>query len=124
MQAGIARYLHDPSRYLALPGFYQAKRDRFRAALAGTGFRLLPCEGSYFQVADYGALSDLPEAGFATWLTETAGVAVVPMSAFYSRPREQRLVRFCFAKRDETLDEAARRLRAATPQPASEGARR
>ena len=121
MQAGIASYLKDPAPYLGLPAFYQAKRDRFRAALADTGFRLLPCEGSYFQVADYGALSDLPEAGFATWLTETAGVAVVPMSAFYSRPREQRLVRFCFAKRDQTLDEAARRLRAASSQRAVAG---
>jgi methionine aminotransferase len=122
MQAGIARYLRDPAPYLGLPAFYQAKRDRFRKALAGTSFRLLPCEGSYFQVANYGALSDLPEAGFATWLTQTAGVAVVPMSAFYSRPRDQRLVRFCFAKRDETLDEAGRRLRAAAPQHAVDGA--
>ena len=110
MQVGIARYLQDPAPYRNLPAFYQAKRDRFRAGLQGSGFRLLPCQGSYFQVADYSALSELPELEFASWLTATAGVATVPMSAFYGAPREQRLVRFCFAKREQTLDLAVERL--------------
>ena len=84
------------------------KRDRFRAGLEASRFRLLRCQGSYFQVADYSAISALPELDFARWLTELIGVAAVPMSAFYGSPREARLVRFCFAKRDETLDLADR----------------
>ena len=110
VQFGIARYLENPEPYLTLPAFYQAKRDRFRAGLEASRFGLLRCQGSYFQVADYSAISDLPELDFARWLTERIGVAAVPMSAFYGSPREARLVRFCFAKRDETLDLAAQRL--------------
>ncbi len=110
VQFGIARYLENPEPYLTLPAFYQAKRDRFRAGLQASRFRLLRCQGSYLQVADYSAISDLPELDFARWLTERIGVAAVPMSAFYGSPREARLVRFCFAKRDETLDLAAQRL--------------
>ncbi|MGE0803256.1 MAG: pyridoxal phosphate-dependent aminotransferase [Lautropia sp.] len=109
-QVGIADYLADPASYLGLAAFYQAKRDRFRAGLAGSRFRLLPCEGSYFQVVDYSAISTATELEFAQWLTEKIGVAAVPMSAFSSEPREARRVRFCFAKRDETLDLATGRL--------------
>ena len=111
MQAGIARYLRDPAPWQTLADFYQAKRDRFRRGLAATRFRLLPSEGSYFQAVDYSAISEQGELDFARWLTEHAGVAAVPMSAFYSHPREARLIRFCFAKRDETLDLALERLR-------------
>lgn len=110
-QTGIARYLADPQPYLGLPAFYQAKRDRFRAGLAQTRLRLLPCEGSYFQVVDYSAISDDSEATFARWLATEIGVAAIPMTAFYSRPRERRLARFCFAKEDNTLDAALARLR-------------
>ena len=111
MQAGIARYLEDPTPWQTLPDFYQVKRDRFRAGLQDSRFRLLPSEGSYFQVVDYSAISDQSELDFARWLTAEIGVAAVPMSAFFSQPREARLVRFCFAKRDETLDLAVQRLR-------------
>lgn len=120
MQVGFARYLQDPAPYRDLPAFYQAKRDRFRAGMQGSGFRLLPCQGSYFQVADYSAISKLPELEFASWLTATVGVAAVPMSAFYGRPRDQSLVRFCFAKRDETLDLATARLRSEALAPAAQ----
>ena len=110
MQHGLARYLTDPAPYLELPAFYQRKRDLFRAGLAGTKFRLLPSEGSYFQVVDYSAVSDLPEADFCRWLTTEIGVAAIPLSAFYDDGRNQGLARFCYAKKDETLNTALARL--------------
>jgi methionine transaminase len=110
MQHGLARYMADPAPYLELPAFYQAKRDLFRAGLAGTRFRLLPSEGSYFQCVDYRAISDLGEAEFCRWLTTEIGVAAIPLSAFYDDGRNQGLVRFCFAKKDETLNAALARL--------------
>jgi methionine aminotransferase len=103
----------DPQHYLDLPAFYQAKRDRFRELLAGSKFRLLPVGGAYFQVADYSALDDRDDLAFCEWLIKQAGVAAIPISAFYETPpAEQRLVRFCFAKNDATLEQAAERLRA------------
>lgn len=110
MQHGLAAYLRDPRPYRELPGFYQAKRDRFRAGLAGSRFRLLPSSGTYFQCVDYSAISDRDEADFCRWLTTEMGVAAIPLSAFYEGGFEQRIVRFCFAKRDETLDAAVQRL--------------
>jgi methionine transaminase len=110
MQHGLAAYLTDASKYLDLPAFYQRKRDRFRAGLAGTRFTLQPCAGSYFQCVDYSRLSDLPDQAFCEWLTTTVGVAAIPLSVFYAEPPSRRLVRFCFAKADATLDDALRRL--------------
>jgi methionine transaminase len=111
-QHAIAAYLADPAPWQGLSGFYQAKRDGFRAALAVTPLKLLPCEGTYFQTVDYSAVSDQSELEFARWLTTEMGVAAIPLSVFYQRPQERRHVRFCFAKRDETLAEACRRLQA------------
>jgi methionine aminotransferase len=110
MQHGLAAYMKNPSPYLELPVFYQRKRDLFRAGLATTRFRLLPSEGTYFQCVDYSAISSLPEAEFAKWLTSEIGVAAIPVSAFYQKPRESGIVRFCFAKKDETLENALTRL--------------
>ena len=110
MQHGLARYLANPAPYLELPAFYQRKRDLFRAGLAGTRFRLLPSEGSYFQVVDYNAISDLGEADFCRWLTTEIGVAAIPLSAFYDDGRNQGLARFCYAKKDETIRAALGRL--------------
>ena len=110
MQHGLAAYMGDPAPYLELPAFYQAKRDLFRAGLAGSRFELLPSNGTYFQCVRYGAISDLPEAEFARWLTVEAKVAAIPVSAFYSRPTESGIVRFCFAKKDETLKKALETL--------------
>ena len=110
MQHGLARYLADPAPYLDLPAFYQRKRDLFRAGLAATRLRLLPSEGSYFQVVDYSAISDLGEADFCRWLTTEVGVAAIPLSAFYDDGRNQGLARFCYAKRDDTLATALGRL--------------
>jgi methionine aminotransferase len=110
MQAGIAEYLKDPAPYLELPAFYQQKRDFFREGLANSRFKLLPCDGTYFQCVDYSAISDLPEAEFSQWLTSEIGVAAIPVSAFYHESHESGVVRFCFAKKEETLRTALERL--------------
>jgi len=110
VQHALAQYMADPAPYVGLPAFYQAKRDLFRAGLAGTRLRLLPCEGTYFQTVDYSAVSELPEAAFCEWLTQEVGVAAIPIAAFYEGGFEQRLARLCFAKKDETLRTALGRL--------------
>ena len=114
MQYGLASYLADASHYLNLPAFYQAKRDFFRAGLEKTSFKLLPTPGTYFQCADYSALNipqaKLNEADFCKWLTTEVGVAAIPVSAFYDRPTESGVIRFCFAKQEQTLATALQRL--------------
>jgi methionine aminotransferase len=110
MQYGLASYMADPKPYLQLPAFYQHKRDLFRAGLERTKFRLLACEGTYFQCVDISAVSDLSETGFCQWLTSEVGVAAIPLSAFYESGFDQHVVRFCFAKKEETLHAALERL--------------
>ncbi len=114
MQHGLARYMADPRPYLELPAFYQRKRDLFRQGLAQTKFRLLPGEGTYFQCVDISGLSvpekNLGEAEFCKWLTTEIGVAAIPLSAFYGQGFDQQVIRFCFAKKDETLQLALQRL--------------
>lgn len=110
MQHGLAQYLADPAPAAGLPAFYQRKRDLFRAGLETTRLRLLPSQGSYFQCVDYRAVSELPELAFCEWLTTEIGVAAIPLSAFYADGFEQRIVRLCFAKRDDTLQRALQRL--------------
>jgi methionine aminotransferase len=110
MQHALAAYMQDPAPYLDLSAFYQRKRDRFRAGVESTRLKLLPCEGTYFQTVDYSAVSALPEAEFCQWLTTEVGVAAIPLALFYDGGFEQGLARLCFAKRDETLDEALQRL--------------
>ncbi len=100
----------DPQHYLDLPAFYQAKRDRFRELLAPTRFTLLPVGGAYFQLVDYSAISDKNDLNFSEWLVREAGVAAIPVSAFYEAAPDARIVRFCFAKSDATLAAAAERL--------------
>jgi methionine aminotransferase len=110
MQYGLAAYMENPAPYLELSAFYQRKRDLFRAGLQSTRFKLLPCEGTYFQCVDISEISDLPEAEFCQWLTKEIGVAAIPLSAFYGNGFDQRVVRFCFAKEDATLHKALERL--------------
>ena len=110
MQHGLARYMVDPKPYLQLPQFYQRKRDLFRDGLARTRLRALDSQGSYFQLVDYSAVSDLNESDFCRWLTREVGVAAIPLSVFYEAGFEQRLVRLCFAKQDSTLNSALDRL--------------
>ncbi|MGK5076307.1 pyridoxal phosphate-dependent aminotransferase [Janthinobacterium sp. ZB1P44] len=111
MQHGIAGYMADPQPYLDLPAFYQRKRDLFRDGLAGSRFTLLPADGTYFQCVRYDAISQETEAQFAEWLTAEIKVAAIPVSAFYAQGKESGIVRFCFAKQDETLRLALERLR-------------
>jgi len=110
VQHGLAAYLQDPTPYRQLPAFYQRKRDLFREGLKRTKFRLLPGEGTYFQCVDISDVSELREAEFCKWLTSDIGVAAIPLSAFYGNGFDQRVVRFCFAKKDETLQSALQRL--------------
>ncbi|MDP9045185.1 MAG: pyridoxal phosphate-dependent aminotransferase [Pseudomonadota bacterium] len=110
MQHGLARYMAEASHHLALPAFYQRKRDLFRDGLAATRLKVLETRGSFFQCVDYAAVSDLPEAQFCHWLTTEIGVAAIPLAAFYEGGFEQRMARFCFAKKDETLELALERL--------------
>jgi len=110
VQYGLATYMADPMPYLALPAFYQRKRDLFRTGLEHTKFKLLPSEGTYFQCVDISEVSDLGETEFCKWLTSEVGVAAIPLSAFYGNGFDQRVVRFCFAKQDATLHAALERL--------------
>jgi methionine aminotransferase len=111
MQYAIADFLRDfPGHHDELGSFYQRKRDLFCASLAQSRFRLLPSAGTFFQLADYSALSDRDDRAFAEFLTREHKVAAIPVSVFYENPPPQRIVRFCFAKNDDTLTEAAARL--------------
>ena len=110
MQHALAAYMADPAPYLQLSDFYQRKRDLFAAGLARTRLRLLPSAGTYFQCVDIAPVTDLDEAAFCQWLVTEIGVAAIPLSAFYGDGFDQRVVRFCFAKKDETLELALERL--------------
>lgn len=116
MQYGLAAYLSDANHYLNLPAFYQAKRDFFKTGLSKTQFKLLPNPGTYFQCVDYTNLNipeaKLSEAEFCKWLTSQVGVAAIPVSAFYDQPTESGVIRFCFAKQEQTLTKALQRLQA------------
>jgi len=111
MQAGLARFMAEqPGHAAALGGFYQRKRDRLCALLGRTPLRFTPSAGTYFQLADYSGVSDLPDLEFARWMTRELGVATIPVSVFSVGAAGERLVRFCFAKIDSTLDAAGERL--------------
>ena len=114
MQHALAAFMGNPAPYLELPAFYQRKRDLFREGLAATRFKLLPGEGTYFQCVDISQLAvperELSEGDFCQWLTREIGVAAIPLSAFYGNGFDQKVVRFCFAKKDDTLREALKRL--------------
>lgn len=115
MQHALARFMANPAPYLELPAFYQRKRDLFRQGLAQTQFKLLPGEGTYFQCVDISGLKvpekNLSEADFCKWLTTDIGVAAIPLSAFYGNGFDQKVIRFCFAKKDETLQAALEKLK-------------
>jgi methionine aminotransferase len=116
MQHGLAAYMRDPKPYLDLPAFYQQKRDQLANGLKTTRFNPLPSAGTFFMLADYTAISPLPEAEFCEWLTIQHKVTAIPVSAFYRDPRagdsNHQLIRLCFAKNTATLDQAIERLAA------------
>lgn len=90
--------------------FYQDKRDRFKELMFGSKFEFLPSEGTYFQTVRYNALSNLPDVQFCEWLVKEIGVAAIPLSVFYEERNDYHTIRFCFAKTDDTLIQAAERL--------------
>ena len=114
VQHGLARYMANPAHANDLSAFYQRKRDLFRLGLEQTHFTLLPCEGTYFQCVRKDDLKvserTLNESKFCEWLTAEVGVAAIPLSAFYANADDQGIIRFCFAKKDETLTLALERL--------------
>lgn len=110
-QFALAEYIKDLNRIRSLSEFYCSKRDRFRSYFEGTGFKPLACNGTYFQIMDYSGISDLPDLEFAEWLTIEKKVACIPVSAFYKDRTDNKVVRFCFAKQDETLNAAAEMLK-------------
>ncbi|MFI5137848.1 MAG: methionine aminotransferase [Sphingobacteriales bacterium] len=112
IQYAIAEYLKNENNYLSLPDFFQQKRDYFRKGLEQTRFELLPCFGSYFQSVTYNNITDEKDDEFSLRLTKEIGVASIPTSAFYTRGTDHHVLRFCFAKRQETLDKAVERLMA------------
>ena len=109
-QVALAAYLKDKETYLSLGAFLQEKRDYFAELMAGTKFTPLPSYGSYFQLYRYDRISDEPDKDFAIRITKEYGVAAIPVSAFYQEGKDDRVVRFCFAKKEETLEKAAERL--------------
>ena len=110
-QVAFAEFLAShPEHYLELAGFYQVKRDRFRALLAPSRFKLLDVAGGYFQLVDYSAIRDEDDLAFSKWLVQTGGVAAIPLTPFYETAPGTRLLRLCFAKSDATMDAAAERL--------------
>lgn len=113
VQLALADYMADASRHAGLAAFYQAKRDFFRSALAGSRFELLPSRGTYFQLARYDAISDLGDTAFCEYLTREVGVAAIPVSAFFADGHDDKVVRFCFAKNEATLAAACEKLDAA-----------
>ena len=110
LQYALADYLKTPEHYLGLSDFYQKKRDIFASFFVGSRWKVLPSQGSFFQCLDYSAISDEADVDLAVRLTQELKVASIPVSVFYETPPADRILRFCFAKNDDMLQEAAQRL--------------
>lgn len=110
MQMGIANYLKSGNIYNELALYFQKKRDSFSVLLSQTNFKLLPCKGSYFQCVSYAHFSAEKDNDFAKRLITEYGVAGIPVSAFYTKKNDEKIIRFCFAKKQETLEKAVDRL--------------
>lgn len=107
VQYALADMLQDKSSYLELANFYQKKRDLFQELLQGSRFEILPCSGSYFQLLNYDQISNEPDTEFAKRLTREKKIASIPISVFYRMKTDSHVLRFCFAKSDDTLKKAA-----------------
>ncbi len=110
IQMALADFLRDPEHYQSLSALFQKKRDLFLELMKKSRFEPLPCKGTYFQLMKYHAISDLPDTEMASWMTKEHGVASIPTSVFYNRKTDQKILRFCFAKKPETLTQAAEKL--------------
>ena len=107
MQKALADMLNKkPEHVSGLGAFYQHKRDVFSESIRDSRFKLLPCQGTYFQSLDYSEISDMPDTEFCHWLTKTHKIATIPMSVFYQTPPDSKVIRVCFAKDDETMKKA------------------
>lgn len=111
IQFALAEYLEQPNRYLSIPGFYQQKRDLFVKGFLTTELKFVPSSGSFFQCASYGHLSQVSDRELAERMTRILKVACIPISVFYSGKRDDKIIRFCFAKEENELKEALSRLR-------------
>lgn len=107
MQKGLADYIQEPKHYLELPAFYQDKRDYFLNLIKDSRLKIKPCQGTYFQVLDYSEITQEYDVDFAKRLTIENGLAAIPMSVFNEHDRDDKVLRFCFAKTKETLEQAA-----------------
>jgi methionine aminotransferase len=110
IQYAYEQFMQRDALYLELADFYQQKRDVFLDAMQDSRFKPLPCSGTYFQMMDYGEISNEPDLDFARRLTIEHGVAAIPPSVFYHDRQDRHVLRFCFAKQDQTLKDAAERL--------------
>ena len=110
-QFALAEYMTNPENYLHLGKFYQQKRDFFLEQIRGSSFDVLPCYGSYFQLLSYKGISQKTEMEMATWMTKEKKLTPIPVSAFYKDGSDQKLMRFCFAKGEHTLERAGEILR-------------
>ena len=109
-QVGIAEYLQNEEAYLSLGGFLQKKRDFFRELMKATPFQCIPSHGSYFECYSYGHFSNEADKDLAIRLTKEYGIAMIPVSAFYKNGEDNKVLRFCFAKKEETLEKAVAKL--------------
>jgi methionine aminotransferase len=109
-QYAIAEFLNNKEHYNSLSNFYQQKRDLFNSLVKGSRFKLIPSPGTYFQLLDYSGITDAKDTDYAVELLKTHGVASIPVSVFYHKPVYNNVLRFCFAKKDETLEAAAVKL--------------
>ena len=112
LQVALAAYLKNEEHYLSLPTFYQTKRDYFLSLIQGCSFTFTPCKGSYFQLLDYSSFSDEKDTELAIRLTKEFGIASIPVSVFYSSDVDTKMLRFCFAKDNDTLERAAEKIHA------------
>jgi methionine aminotransferase len=110
IQHAIADYMDDKDAYLQLSAFYQEKRDYFLKLIKGSRLKPMPCEGSYFQLLNYGKITQENDVDFAVRLTKENKVASIPTSVFYNKKNDNQVLRFCFAKQNETLEQAAEKL--------------
>lgn len=111
VQLAMAEYLKNDAHILGLRNLYQEKRDLFRYLIKDSNFKLLNCEGTYFQLLDYSNISDLSDMDFSVYLTKDIGVAVIPISPFYSTNVNSKIIRVCFAKKDDVLIKASEKLK-------------
>ncbi|HAR20323.1 MAG TPA: methionine aminotransferase [Cytophagales bacterium] len=110
IQYAMADFLEQQENYLSLSKFFQQKRDFFIAQMSGSAFKFLPTDGSYFLLADYSAISQMSDLEFVKWITQKHAVAAIPVSVFNADGQDDKLIRFCFAKKEQELAEAAKRL--------------